>query len=66
MISCQSPYDINYAATASTNLLVYGVTGFDQTNYKVNEFVLNLKSALYKIFLGNSLTRFNSFCPVMD
>lgn len=66
MISCRSPYDINYATKAKTNLLVYGVTGFDQTNYTINKFSLNLKNTLEKLFTANHALQFNHFCPLTD
>lgn len=66
MISCRNPYDIKYATKANTNLLVYGVTGFDQTNCIVNKFLLNFRNTLEKLFTARSAAQFMHFCPVMD
>lgn len=65
MISCRSPYDIKYATKAKTNILIYGVTGFDQTNYKINKFLLNLRSVLSKLFIYDFIDNFNVFCPII-
>ncbi len=50
MLSCRNPYDILYVDNVSTNVLVYGATGLDQTNNKINDFTLNLTAAIIKLF----------------
>lgn len=64
MLSCRNPYDINFAKNATTNILLYGVTGFDQTNYKITPFTLNLKAALNKILAMHFADTYNKFTPV--
>ena len=49
MLSCRNPYDILYVDDARTNVLVYGATGLDQTNNKINDFTLNLTEAIIKL-----------------
>ena len=64
MLSCRNPYDIVFAPSATTNLLLYGISGFDQTNYQVNKFMLNLRAGLEKLFDSSGADSFNTFCPV--
>ena len=49
MLSCRNPYDIFYVDDVSTNVLVYGATGLDQTNNKINDFTLNLTAAITEL-----------------
>lgn len=64
MLSCRNPYDIMYVKDVNTNVLVYGVTGMDQTNYHVRNFTLNLDAAVAKIMTATDISEFNNHCPV--
>jgi beta-N-acetylhexosaminidase len=50
VMSCANPYDHLYINNIKTNVLVFGCSGFDQTNYKRNHFTLNLMAAMQLIF----------------
>jgi beta-N-acetylhexosaminidase len=50
LVSCRNPYDIRIANLASANILIHGVSGFDQTNYVTRQFNINLKNGIIKIF----------------
>jgi beta-N-acetylhexosaminidase len=65
MLSCRNPYDILYVNDVNTNVLVYGVTGLDQTNYQISSFTLNLQAAVTKIMQATSIDEFNTHCPVL-
>lgn len=64
LLSARNPYDINYLHDVGTNILIYGVSGFDQTNYQIKKFTLNLKAALYLLYNANDIIEFNTFSPV--
>ncbi len=64
MFSCRNPYDIMHVPDANTNVLVYGVSGMDQTNYQMRNFNLNLTQAVIKVMTAGSLNDFNQHCPV--
>lgn len=64
MISCHTPYDIEYVVDAKTNILAFGSSGVDQTNYSVRKFALNLAQAINKIMTATSVDEFNHNVPV--
>lgn len=64
MLSCRNPYDILYVKDVNTNVLVYGVSGLDQTNYHIRQFTLNLNQAIIKIFTATQESEFNLHSPV--
>ncbi len=64
MISCHNPYDINYLSQATTNVLVFGSSGVDQTNYSVRTFSLNMIQAIRKIMTATLISDFNHHIPV--
>ena len=64
MLSCHNPYDVAHVAGVETNVLVYGGSGVDQTNYSERRFRLNLEQALRKLFGASSITAFSGRCPV--
>ena len=64
LICCRNPYDVLIATESSTNTLIYGASGFDQTNYAQQHFSLNLTAALEKILAGETPEQFNQHCPV--
>ena len=56
-----------YAGTGAgvaTNVLVYGASGVDQTNYSERRFRLNLEQALRKVFTASSAAAFGGRVPV--
>ena len=60
MLSCRNPYDILYVKDVATNVLVFGVSGLDQTNnYQTRPFLLNLNQAIIKIFTATEEQDFN-------
>jgi len=64
MLSCHNPYDILHVAGVATNVLVYGASGVDQTNYSERRFRLNLAQALRKVFTASSVAAFVGRVPV--
>ena len=64
MLSCHNPYDVAHVAGVETNVLVYGASGVDQTNYSERRFRLNLEQALRKVFAAASTAAFSARCPV--
>ena len=64
MFSCRNPYDIMFIKDVTTNILVYGVSGLDQTNYQVRNFTLNLTQAVIKVMTATDIKLFNTHCPV--
>jgi len=64
MLSCHNPYDILHVAGVATNVLVYGASGVDQTNYSERRFRLNLEQALRKVFTASSAAAFGGRVPV--
>ena len=64
MLSCHNPYDVSCVAGVETNVLVYGASGVDQTNYSERRFRLNLEQALRKVFAAASTAAFSARCPV--
>ncbi len=64
MLSCRNPYDILYVKDVYTNVLIYGSSGFDQTNFQVYNFKLNLTQAIIKIMTCQNIKEFNTYCPV--
>jgi len=64
MLSCHNPYDVLHVAGVSTNVLVYGASGIDQTNYSERRFRLNLAQALRKVFTARSTQAFGGRVPV--
>ena len=64
MLSCHNPYDVAHVAGVETNVLVYGASGVDQTNYSERRFRLNLEQALRKLFGAARATAFGARCPV--
>jgi beta-N-acetylhexosaminidase len=64
MLSCHNPYDVTHVAGVETNVLVYGASGIDQTNYSERRFRLNLEQALRKLFGAASTAAFSGRCPV--
>ena len=65
MLSCRNPYDIMYVKDVQTNVLVYGVSGLDQTNHHIRSFTLNLTQAVIKIMQATELKEFNTHHPVV-
>jgi hypothetical protein len=51
-------------AGVATNVLVYGASGIDQTNYSERRFRLNLEQALRKVFTAGSAAAFRGRVPV--
>jgi beta-N-acetylhexosaminidase len=64
LLSCHNPYDIQHVAGADTNVLVYGASGIDQTNYSERRFRLNLAQGLRKVFGATSAVEFGGRAPV--
>ena len=64
ILSCRNPYDIMYLKEVNTNVLVYGASGLDQTNYHLRSFTLNLNAAIHKIMTSTDIKQFNTHCPV--
>lgn len=64
MLSCRNPYDIMYLKEVQTNVLVYGASGLDQTNYHLRTFNLNLNATINKIMVTTDIKQFNTHCPV--
>lgn len=64
MLSCHNPYDILHVAGVDTNVLVYGASGVDQTNYSERRFRLNLAQAVGKVFGATSVADFSGRVPV--
>ena len=64
LLSCHNPYDIRHVAGVDTNVLVYGASGVDQTNYTERRFRLNLAQALRKVFGATSAAAFSGRAPV--
>ena len=64
MLSCHSPYDILYLDNVRTNVLVFGSSGYDQTNSRIRRFSLNLTQAIKKIMLAKSENEFIRHLPV--
>ena len=64
MLSCHNPYDLQHVAGVDTNVLVYGASGIDQTNYSERRFRLNLAQALRKVFGATSAAAFSGRSPV--
>jgi beta-N-acetylhexosaminidase len=64
MLSCHNPYDVAHVAGVRTNVLAYGASGVDQTNYSERRFRLNLVQALRKIAGATSAADFAGRCPV--
>jgi len=64
MLSCHNPYDILHVAGVHTNVLVYGASGIDQTNYSERRFRLNLERAVGKVFSATSVGDFGGRVPV--
>jgi beta-N-acetylhexosaminidase len=64
LLSCHNPYDIAHVAGVDTNVLVYGASGIDQTNYSERRFRLNLDQALRKLFATGSAATFSARVPV--
>ena len=52
-ISGRNPYDIAYMKSCKANIAIYGVTGFDQTNYSQTQLSVNLKTAVKILFSIN-------------
>ena len=52
MVSCHNPYDIAHVRGVETNVLAFGASGVDQTNYSERRFRLNLDQAVRRIFGG--------------
>ncbi|WP_051251692.1 beta-N-acetylhexosaminidase [Psychrilyobacter atlanticus] len=65
-ISTRNPYDIIYTPTVKANIAIYGITGFDQTNYGRNSLEANIRAGIRSIFKGNdgSLVVPNGKLPV--
>ncbi len=63
-LSCHNPYDVMNVQGVATNVLVYGASGVDQTNYSLRKFPLNLDQAIIKIFNAKNESEFNKHCPV--
>ncbi|MGB6129136.1 MAG: glycoside hydrolase family 3 protein [Psychrilyobacter sp.] len=49
-ISTRNPYDIVYTPTIKANIAIYGITGFDQTNYGINSLEANIKAGIRSVF----------------
>lgn len=64
VLSCHNPYDSLYLDNSSTNVLAFGCSGLDQTNYSIRKFELNMNQAIKKIMTATSICEFNSFSPV--
>ena len=64
LLSCHNPYDILYVNQARTNILIFGATGVDQTNYSIRRFPLNLRQGIIKLFTATDINQFNQHCPV--
>lgn len=64
MLSCHNPYDIMELNDVKTNILVFGCSGLDQTNYSVRRFALNITQAVRKIMLAKTIGEFNQHVPV--
>ncbi|MFL6681994.1 MAG: glycoside hydrolase family 3 protein [Burkholderiaceae bacterium] len=64
MLSCHNPYDVLHVTGVATNVLVYGASGIDQTNYSERRFRLNLEQALHKVFTASSAAAFCGHVPV--
>ena len=65
LICCRNPYDVLIATKSTTNILIYGASGFDQTNYQQQHFALNLNSALDKIASKDTAEYYNHYTPVV-
>lgn len=55
-ISTRNPYDIVYTPTIKANIAIYGITGFDQTNYGRNSLKANIKAGIRSIFTRNGVS----------
>ncbi|MBP9743124.1 MAG: glycoside hydrolase family 3 protein [Burkholderiales bacterium] len=64
MLSCGNPYDIRYVDKVTTNVLIFGTSGFDRTNNLVGQFTLNLTQALVLVFKATNENEFNHYLPV--
>ena len=64
LLSCHNPYDVLELNNVRTNVLAFGCSGIDQTNYSVRRFTLNTTQALRKIMLAQSTKEFNHHLPV--
>jgi len=65
MLSCHNPYDVVHVRGVAANVLVYGASGVDQTNYSERRFRLNLAQALRAVFDARPLSEaFPGRCPV--
>ena len=62
-LSCHNPYDHLYLNNVETNVLAYGCSGLDQTNYSIRKFDLNMSQAIKKIMTAKSLTELNTHLP---
>ncbi len=65
LICCRNPYDVLIATESTTSILIYGVSGFDQTNYQQQHFALNLNAALEKIASNDNVEDYNHYIPVL-
>ena len=65
LICCRNPYDVLIATKSTTNILIYGASGFDQTNYQQQHFALNLNAALDKIASKDTAEYYNHYTPVV-
>lgn len=52
-ISTRNPYDIIYTPTVKANIVIYGITGFDQTNNGRNSLESNIRAGIRIIFEGS-------------
>ncbi|MCX8515201.1 MAG: hypothetical protein RL017_205 [Pseudomonadota bacterium] len=65
VISCRNPYDILNIPKATTNILIYGISGVDITNnYQSHKFNLNLQQAIFKLINCKNIKDFNSNLPI--
>lgn len=64
IFSCCNPYDIQYVSGVSTNVLVFGASGFDKTNNLFKKFTLNLTQAITLAFSAVSENQFNHYVPI--
>lgn len=64
LISANTPYDILKLKNATTNVLAFGCSGIDQTNYTVRKFSLNISEALKKIMTATKISEFNNHLPI--
>lgn len=50
VISSRNPYDIAYLTHVTANIAIYGITGFDVTNYARNRLETNIKNGIWTLF----------------